>query len=138
MALNDIQDKVATFHGSRQLSVYGLPQPRAVDNDRLAHAGSLSGKNYDRSEQQAYVEQHASLLTSDQQEVYDCFCSMVDRNKGGILFLDVPGGTGKTFLIYLILAKLQSEGKIALATALSGIAATLLTDMASNELSVPR
>ena len=41
--------------------------------------------------------------------------------------MDAPGGTGKTFLINLILAKLQSEGKIALATASSGIAATLLT-----------
>ena len=37
------------------------------------------------------------------------------------------GGTDKTFLINLILAKIRSEGKIALATAPSGIAATLLT-----------
>ena len=44
-----------------------------------------------------------------------------------MLFLDAPGGTGKTFLINLILAKLRSEGKIALATASSGIAAALLT-----------
>ena len=39
-----------------------------------------------------------------------------------------PSGTGKMFLINLILAKLQSEGKIALATASSGTAATLLTE----------
>ena len=67
------------------------------------------------------------MLTSDQREVYDCFCSMIDGDEGGMLFLDAPGGTGKTFLINLILAKLRSEGKIALATASSGIAATLLT-----------
>ena len=48
-------------------------------------------------------------------------------DEGGMLFLDAPGGTGKTFLINLILAKLRSEGKIALATASSGIATTLLT-----------
>jgi len=47
-----------------------------------------------------------ALLTTDQQQVYDYFCAMVDRNEGGILFLDAPGGTGKTFLINLILAKL--------------------------------
>ena len=41
--------------------------------------------------------------------------------------MDAPGGTSKTFLINLILAKIRSEGKIALATASSGIAATLLT-----------
>ena len=44
-----------------------------------------------------------------------------------MLFLDAPGGTGKTFLINLILAKLRSVGDIALATASSRIAATLLT-----------
>ena len=38
--------------------------------------------------------------------------------------MDAPGGT---FLINLILAKIRSEGKIALATASSRIAATLLT-----------
>ena len=50
-----------------------------------------------------------------------------ESNEGGMLFLDAPGGTGKTFLINLILPKLQSQGKIALVTASSGIAATLLT-----------
>ena len=55
------------------------------------------------------------------------FCSIVDRNEGGVLFLDDPGITGKTFLINFILAKIKSEGKIALATASSGIAATFLT-----------
>ena len=52
---------------------------------------------------------------------------MITGNDGGMLFLDAPGGTGKTFLINIILAKLRTEGKIALATASSGIAATLLT-----------
>ena len=52
---------------------------------------------------------------------------MVDGDEGGMPFLDARGGTGKTFLINLILAKLHSEGKIALATASSRIAATLLT-----------
>ena len=85
------------------------------------------GLDYDQGEQQAYVEHNAPLLTADQQKVYDCFCSMIDRYEGGMLFLDAPGGTGKTFLINLILAKLRSEGKIALATASSGMAATLLT-----------
>src|SRR5213592_4204441 len=41
-------------------------------------------------------------------------------------FLEGFGGTGKTFLINLVLAKVRSEGRIALSTASSGIAATLL------------
>lgn len=104
-----------------------LPQPQTVDSDRFAREYRRE-VNYDQGEQQAYVHHNAALLTADQREVYDCFYFMVDRN-GGVLFLDAPGGTGKTFLINLILARIRSEGtcKIALATASSGIAATLLT-----------
>lgn len=43
-------------------------------------------------------------------------------------FFDAPGGVEKTFLIKLILSKLRSEGKIALAAATSEIVATLLPD----------
>ena len=125
LALNDLQDKVLSM-GGRELPEYGLPQPQSVDTDRFARVYHRE-INYDQGEQRTYVELNLPLLTSDQREVYDCFCSMIDSDEGGILFLDAPGGTGKTFLINLILAKLRSEGKIALATASSGIAATLLT-----------
>ena len=125
LALNDLQDKVLSM-GGREMSEYGLPQPQTVDNDRFARVYSRE-IGYDQGEQQAFVEQNIPLLTADQREVYDCFCLMIESNEGGMLFLDAPGGTGKTYLINLILAKLRSEGKIALATASSGIAATLLT-----------
>ena len=40
--------------------------------------------------------------------------------------LNASGGTGKTYVVNMILAKVRSMQKIALATAMSGIAATLL------------
>ena len=125
LALNDLQDRVLSMEG-RELSEYGLPHPQTMDSDRFA---SIYHReiDYDQAEQLAFVEQNLPLLTADQRQVYDCFCSMIDGDEGGMLFLDAPGGTGKTFLINLILAKLCSEGRIALATASSGIAATLLT-----------
>ena len=51
---------------------------------------------------------------------------ILNNNEGQIFFLDSPGGTGKTFLINLILARVRSTRDIALAVASSGIAATLL------------
>jgi hypothetical protein len=51
---------------------------------------------------------------------------LVERGNGGLFFLDVPGGTGTTFLINLLLAENRKQNEITLATALSGIAATLL------------
>ena len=83
---------------------------------------------YNQGEQEPYFEHNLPLLTTDQQEAYECFCSIIDNNQGGILLLDAPGGTGNTFLIKLILAKLWSEGKTALVTASSDIALTLLTE----------
>lgn len=52
----------------------------------------------------------------------------INNNEGQILFLDAPGGTGKTFLINLLLAKVRYGGKIALAVASSSIAATILVE----------
>lgn len=49
------------------------------------------------------------------------------NHQGRVFFLDAPGGTGKTFLINLLLAQIRSSGKVALAVASSGIAATLLS-----------
>jgi len=37
----------------------------------------------------------------------------VDNNTGGLFFLDAPGGTGKTFIILLILATIRSRCVIA-------------------------
>ncbi|CAH1115442.1 unnamed protein product [Psylliodes chrysocephalus] len=51
---------------------------------------------------------------------------VVNDGTGGIFFLDALGGTGKMFLISLILATIRSQNGIALALASSGIAATLL------------
>ena len=50
----------------------------------------------------------------------------ITSQSGGLYFLDARGGTGKTFLLSLILATIRSQNKIALAIASSGIAATLL------------
>lgn len=44
-----------------------------------------------------------------------------------VYYIDAPGGTGKTFLLNLILAKVRAQGNIALAVASSGIATTLLS-----------
>lgn len=50
----------------------------------------------------------------------------INQIEGRTFFLDAPGGTGKTFLINSLLAKIRSEKDINLTVAFSGIAATLL------------
>ena len=42
------------------------------------------------------------------------------------VYVDAPGGTGKTYTFNTLLAAVRSDGEVALAVAFSGIAATLL------------
>lgn len=60
------------------------------------------------------------------QNAYNTVMQRVTSGNGGIIFLDAPGGTGKTFLLNLILADIRQQNEIAIAVASSGIAATLL------------
>ncbi|KAL4101308.1 hypothetical protein QTP88_021328 [Uroleucon formosanum] len=73
-----------------------------------------------------FVRNNVPLLNEQQKQVYETLMQAVDNNTGGLFSLDAPGGTGKTFVISLILATIRSRCDIALALASSGIAATLL------------
>ena len=72
------------------------------------------------------VETNLPKLLPEQRIVYDTIMQTIANQRGGLYFIDAPGGTGKTFLISLILATIRSRNEIALALASSGIAATLL------------
>nr|XP_043611582.1 uncharacterized protein LOC122583223 [Erigeron canadensis] len=54
---------------------------------------------------------------------YDEIISRVDNNLPGVFFIDGPDGTGKTFLYNALLAEVRSRVLIALASAISGVAA---------------
>ena len=61
--------------------------------------------------------------------MYNLFSSRVSNSQTGIVFLDAPGGTEKSFLNNLILAHVRSQQTIAIAAASSEmirITATIL------------
>ncbi|XP_052152036.1 uncharacterized protein LOC127770382 [Oryza glaberrima] len=65
-------------------------------------------------------------LNTEQRAAYDEILATVDHNEGGLFFIDGPGGTGKTFLYRALLATVREQGKIAIATATSGVAASIM------------
>ncbi|AQL02068.1 hypothetical protein ZEAMMB73_Zm00001d045331 [Zea mays] len=65
-------------------------------------------------------------LNEEQRSAYDKILSVVDTNNGGVFFVDGPGGAGKTYLYKALLAALRSQDKIAVATATSGVAASIM------------
>jgi hypothetical protein len=66
------------------------------------------------------------LLNSDQLFVFNAIMDRVINKRGRVFFVDGPGGTGKTFLYKALLAKVRSMGLIEVATATSGIAASIM------------
>ncbi|GBL92286.1 hypothetical protein AVEN_35836-1 [Araneus ventricosus] len=110
---------------SKALSQLGLQSP-----ERNLHitnnADLLREKNYNTDELGKFVESNKPLLTDDQRKAYDQITQCINKEKEVIIFLDSSGGTGKTFLINLLLSEIRSKNKIALAMASFGIAATLI------------
>jgi hypothetical protein len=123
-ALLLLEEKTFEMVG-KQLEQLGLPAPQRHLSDRLCRE-IIRETNYDVAQLQQYVAVNEPLLVADQRVAYDAILHLVNSNAGGLIFLDAPGGTGKTFVINLLLAKIRMQSKIAIAVASSGIAATLL------------
>ncbi|XP_036146764.1 ATP-dependent DNA helicase PIF1-like [Monomorium pharaonis] len=107
------------------LNQLGMPTP----NRNVAASFEielLREKNYNMDEMKSYMQTNLVKLTQEQKEIYDQIMQRVSDGEGKKFFLDAPGGTGKTFLIKLILAAIRYKNEIALALASSGVAATLL------------
>ncbi|XP_066351184.1 uncharacterized protein [Miscanthus floridulus] len=65
-------------------------------------------------------------LNAEQRSTYDEIMVVVYSKQGGLFFVDEPSGMGKTFLYRALLAKLRSQDKLAVATATSGVAASIM------------
>ncbi|XP_035541237.1 uncharacterized protein LOC118344509 [Juglans regia] len=65
-------------------------------------------------------------LNPEQQYAYESILQKVLLNESAAFFIDGPGGTGKTFLYKALLATVRSRNLIALATASSGVTASIL------------
>jgi ATP-dependent DNA helicase PIF1 len=65
-------------------------------------------------------------LNPEQLSGYTEIIEHVINRKGRVFFVDGPGGTTKTILYRCLIATVRSEGLIAVATATSGIAASIM------------
>ncbi|XP_060810039.1 ATP-dependent DNA helicase pif1-like [Amyelois transitella] len=122
-ALRHIEDKIITISG-KKLSDFSMPTPERRGELSTDLIKELS---YDIALLDAQVSETEPRLLPEQKNIYNKILQRVELDKGGLFFLDAPGGTGKTFLLNLLLAKIRKDRKVALAVASSGIAATLLS-----------
>ncbi|KAG2650986.1 hypothetical protein PVAP13_1NG418776 [Panicum virgatum] len=109
--LRDIRDMVHSM--GKDFRTYGLPDVNDAREEQNVRV--------DQDDIDAYKS-----LNKEQRTGFDEIIRHVIDRKSQVFFIDGPGGTGKTFLYKAVLAKVRSEGMIAIATATSGIAASLL------------
>ncbi|XP_050675973.1 uncharacterized protein LOC126972914 [Leptidea sinapis] len=116
--LTKIEDQVKTISG-KDLSDYGMIRPQRTEE---ISSDLIRGLDY----LQQQLTESVPRLIPEQRLVFDNVFKKIEDGEGGLLFLDAPGGTGKTFLLNLLLAQIRKDKGIAVAVASSGIAATLL------------
>ena len=124
-ALISLEDTLMTMVG-KNLEQFGLPHAERFEGERVCRE-ILQETCYDLKQLTDFVQATEQTLMPDQQKAYKTILEAVEQEVGTIFFLDAPGGTGKTYLINLLLAKIRQNQKIALAVASSGIASTLLS-----------
>lgn len=123
-ALIHLEDKCIEIN-NKELHQLGLPSPERTTAN-IYDKDLLREMQYNPQEMKRYVDIHKKMLNEDQLKVYETIMHNIDQNNGGTFFLDAPGGTGKTFLLNIILAEVRSRQQIAIAVASTGIAATIL------------
>ena len=106
------------LENGRCTAEYGLPT--------VAHASTELDRfqnMFDQSNENAAAELGRTTLTPEQLVIYQRVIQSVQENQGKIFMVRAPGGTGKTYTMNLVAAKLRGQGKIVIEVAASGIAA---------------
>ena len=122
--LVDIQQQLRDF--GMQMIQFGLDEPDSTLLNESSHVDLLADEIDINAE--SFFQANRSKLTQDQENIFNTITKHIDEDTGGLYAIDAPGGSGKTFLCNVILAYARKQNKIAIASALSGIAATLMVN----------
>ena len=117
--LRSVENQVL-LNGGNKLATYGLPE--VVRSIRWSGIEAELQEQHNGPSQRRLAEENYSRMTDEQKEVYNEFMDLVNHFCLGLpvshtmLFLNAPGGTGKTFVLNSLLAALRGDGRTVLAT----------------------
>jgi PIF1-like helicase len=128
--LSVIEDQLRV--SGRELSEFRLgyynPSNVCFYNELRESTGRSYSKEaqYSKEELEDYYTSREPLLNDEQGLIYNSVHDTMIREEHLLFFIDAKGGTGKTFLLNTIIASKMSKGYKIVATAASGVAATML------------
>ncbi|CAN1153376.1 ATP-dependent DNA helicase PIF1 [Linum perenne] len=111
---------------STTLCNFGFPSPTLNPQEDQTDDLIAQQLAYDHVEEATLYATFCNTLNHWQQLAHDAIMASIASDSGKLFFLYGHGGSGKTYLYNCVVAKVRSEGQIALVVASSGIAATLL------------
>ncbi|ONM22734.1 hypothetical protein ZEAMMB73_Zm00001d006074 [Zea mays] len=122
MVLIDIRNMLQSM--GKDIKTFPLP----AIIDRYDDSQGIDREIYEEEIIEATTEDVAlqETLNEEQKSAYEKILSVVDTSNGGVFFVDGPSGTRKTYLYKALLAVLRSQDKIAVATAISRVAASIM------------
>lgn len=118
--LRELQQRLALE--DKTLEMYGFPTPRE-NTTEIEREREL----YDPQEQNELYRQLSAEIPNnlDQENIFTTITTAVHANRKKCVFIDGPGGTGKTTIIKKIIAYVRGLGKIVKVCASTTLAATL-------------
>ncbi|CAG5058230.1 unnamed protein product [Parnassius apollo] len=112
-ALGKNEDKVMAMVG-KKLSDFRMISPQRTTENELSDK-NIRETNYDIAALQQQVAEFAPSLLPEQKRVFDKVLGQIESGNGALFFLDAAGGTGKTFLLNLLLAQVRKDKNISVA-----------------------
>ena len=109
------------------LKDFNLPEPKSIDKVKTSSL-IIAETNSDQQELSDRADVNVEKMNPDQRLFYESVITSIESKTGGMFCLNAAGGTGKTFTLNTLLDKVRSQGRVALATASSGVASKLLNN----------
>ncbi|XP_024007229.1 uncharacterized protein LOC112083434 [Eutrema salsugineum] len=103
-----------------------MPKPDKAILKDISNMVLRQETQFDEDEERDEHNRLFCTMNKDQREVYDAVMDSIEKGSGRLLFVNGPGGTGKTYLYKTIIGKLRSENRVVIPVASAGIAALLL------------
>ena len=109
-------------NGHQDNYYFNIPMPDIT----ICNLTSILNEQNLNEEANKFFRENYGKLNAGQRHVFDLLVAQLKAKKGGVFSLDAFAGAGKTFLANLLLSFIRTQHETAIATAMSGIAATLL------------
>ena len=122
-------DSLLQCHGTTSVAC-GLPPHEAFNHEEPRNRALRQALAFDEYDAAEIAERMIPQLTPEQQSILEDIKAASEATspdtQSRAFYVDGPGGSGKTFLYQTLIHHFHSRGQIALACAMSGVAATLL------------